>query len=133
MLAKVVKSNTVLEYTPFSFPELGGANPKPENLDRFVVPDLSELSVVFQPEQTQADQEFKTVTAAATEVENILQNARNEAAKILAEAEANAEIIAQAAQEKAVQEIQSRFDEEVSDKAADVRAELAKPSNKSRV
>jgi len=128
MLAKVVKSSLASGITPFSFPELGSPNPLSGNVSQFLVPDFSELRII-EP-AIHADEAVKIEAIAeinpAPRIEEILQNARDEAARIIAEAEENASIIAQAAQEKAIQEIQARFDEEVSSKAGEVRLELTR-------
>lgn len=120
MLAKVVKSHAVLEFSPFSFPEIGNPESSARTVNEFIVPGLSEIQT---PES--AEIEVESGVDEFSNLEDILQNARDEAAKIIAQAEDHSENIAQAAREKAEQEVAARFAAEVSAQAAEMREKLA--------
>jgi flagellar assembly protein FliH len=117
MLAKVLKKQEAATFMPFSFPEIGEPKSQPKSVNEFVVPRLDE----FQFEE----QIIETEPFDSLDAEDILQNARNEAARILAQAEANGEIIEQVAQEKAVHEAKAGFETEVAERVAEIRGQLA--------
>lgn len=130
MLAKIVKGDNNSEFSPVAFPVLGGAESASRHQNRFVVPDLSELSSIntevlneIPVEEESADE----ISAHQTiNVEEIKKNAHEEAARIIAQAESDAAAIAEAAYEKATQEIYAKFETEVAAKADEVRLELAR-------
>lgn len=128
MLAKVVKSSSASGITPFSFPEIGSTKPVSGNVSQFFVPEFSELRTIEPalPATEAVEIQHAAEINPAPRIEEILQNARDEAARIIAEAEQNASIIAQAAQEKAIQEIKAGFEDEVASKANEVRLELTR-------
>jgi len=121
MLAKVVKNNSVAGLTTFSIPEIGSSNSEPKNANQFKFPAVTEFLTVEESIKI----ESATEPDHTPNIEEILQNARDEANRIIAQADANSVAIGQAAEEKAMQEVQARFDEEVAAKAAEIRHQLA--------
>ena len=63
-------------------------------------------------------------------VQDVLQNAKDEAAQIVAQAENDKEMIEKAANEKGMQEVQNLVDEQVSHQIADFRKNLSKTLQK---
>jgi flagellar assembly protein FliH len=117
MLAKVVKNHLVTKHTPFLFPEIGGANSSPKGVNDFILPTVAEFHSV--------ENAVKSEAFDSSNIEDILQNARAEAAKIIAQAEEYSANVEQAAREKAVQEVQVQFDAEVAAKVSEIREQLA--------
>ncbi len=108
---------------PVSIPEIGGTNSESRNIKEFIVPSAAEFQTTQALVEVPCEPENETNNL--TNVEDILENARHEAAKIITQAEEDAVNIALAAGEKAVREVQSRFDEEVAANAAEIRQQLA--------
>jgi flagellar assembly protein FliH len=125
MLAKVLKQDSTAGLTPFAFPEIGGTGPATGTVDQFVIPEINGLPRLEPAANFNAGEQFESEPDQTAQVENILRDARQEAARIIAQAEENAAHLAQAAQEKAVQEIQAQFDAEVLARTNDIRLELA--------
>lgn len=125
MLAKVVKSSAVPEFAPFAFPELNAAGAPADSFNQFVLPDLSGLAPIDAAAHISEAPSFETGIDQPVQVDDILEDARQEAARIIAQAEENAAHLALAAQEKAVQEVQEQFDAQLAAQAEDLRRELA--------
>src|SRR5947208_232918 len=100
MLAKVIKQQTATAFVPFSIPEIG--EPKAASNGAFVFPNISELSTMPVV--------HKETPLTAPTVEDVLQNAREEAAQIVAQAHQQSDAIAQLAREKAMQEARQTFE-----------------------
>jgi len=133
MLAKIVKSGANSEFNAVAFPILGGTDsPQQHQQNRFIVPDLSELSSGDHAlsKELISEQEYRfeeeTEIDQTTKIDEILQNAREQAAKIIAQAESDAAAIAEASMEKATQEIYAKFAAEVAAKAEETRLELTR-------
>ncbi|MEP6901837.1 MAG: FliH/SctL family protein [Actinomycetota bacterium] len=116
MLAKVVKNHSVTKHTPFLFPEIGGANSSSKGVNDFIVPPVAEFQAV--------ETAVKSEPFVSSNIEDILQNARAEAASIIARADEYSANIEQAAREKAIQEVAAQFDAEVDAKVSEIRAQL---------
>lgn len=116
MLAKVVKKQAAVRVSPFSFPQIGEAKFQTKGVDGFVVPEVLEFSPA---ENAENEPEI------APPFEDVQQTAREEAARIIAQAEADREMIEQAAYERAVQKARETIDLEVQAKADELRAQLA--------
>ena len=123
MLAKVLKNNSVNSAMPVSIPEIGGINSESRNIKEFVFPSAADFQITEEFDELNSEPE--TGADISTNAEEILENARHEAAKIISQAEENAVNIALAAGEKAESEVQSRFAEEVAASAAEIRQQLA--------
>ena len=117
MLIKILKNHEAAVFIPFSPPEIGTAKFQLKSVNEFIVPNLAELQLEETP--------VETSPVDAPNVEDILQNARNEAARIIAQAEEDSQIIEQVAREKSVLEARAMFEIEVADRVAEMRGQLA--------
>ncbi len=115
MLAKVVKNHTVGGYAPFSVPEIGTAKPEYEKGASFIFPGVIEVARDFN----HADETFFEPTA-----DEILQNARQEAANIVAQAEQNASMIEAAARERGLQDARSEVQSQTAAQVDELRAQM---------
>lgn len=121
MLAKVVKRESAGNFASFSLPEVGAVYPKIEAASSFSFPVLNELPPVNAAETFEdADGAGSAATA-----EDILQAAREEAARIIAQAENDREMIEQAAFEKGSQDVVKTIEAEVAAQVSQMRAQLA--------
>lgn len=115
MSAKVIKALEPAVFVPFPIPSLNGDGDAWHGSHPFEVPQIG----------------IDTIQPAAPPVpfsaapEDILANARAEAARIIAEAEENRSLVEQAAIEKAEMQIAARIEAEVSARVAGLRTELA--------
>jgi flagellar assembly protein FliH len=116
MLAKFLKGPENPGFKPYRMPELNGGNPQSGNVDSFTIPEYDDLRYGTNLVEPDA--------IALPSADSILQNARTEAARIVAEAENNRAIIEEAAHDKARHEAETGIDNEVADKVADLRAQL---------
>ncbi len=117
MLAKVFKGDEAAGIAAFSVPSLGGSSPSLKGVSRFVFPDF---------EGTRAEISLELPDPAGfIDDEDILQSARDEAARIIAEAEEHGEIIQQAASDKASHTSEVTFEAAVDERVADIRCQLA--------
>jgi len=101
MLAKVVKSAEVSNYIPFAIPEITDGGSHAVN-----VPDFAPARVMTTPD-------------------DVLQQARSEAARIIAQAEENAALMLQVAEDKAAHESGTKVEAEVSQQVAEIRSQLS--------
>ena len=116
MLAKVVKKDSAENLvTPFSIPEVGGGRKDVEGVSPFV---FSEMSDNFQTEV------FAEKTIPPN-VEEVLQNARDEAAQIIAQAEEQSVIMAEAARDRLSAEIRSELEAEITEEMNQLRDQFA--------
>jgi flagellar assembly protein FliH len=100
MLAKVVKSTEVTNYVPFAIPEITDGGSLAAK-----VPDFAPVRSLTTPD-------------------DILQQARDEAARIIAQAEESSALMLQVAEDKAAHEAGTKVEAEVSQRAAELRAQL---------
>ncbi|HRH41971.1 MAG TPA: FliH/SctL family protein [Pyrinomonadaceae bacterium] len=119
MLARVLKNQETARFTPFTIPEIGEPNSQNQNINAFVIPDLT----AFQETNEQQETEPESLIPPP-DIEEILQQAQTEAARIIAQAEENSQIIAQVAHDKAVHEVQQKFEAEVAEKVTEIRNQL---------
>ncbi len=119
-LAKVVKKQAALSFTTFSIPEIGEVYNPLENNSSFAFPNLETLEPV---EEIQTIQE--NFLPQITE-EEIFQEAREEAARIIAQAEKDKEMIEQAAREKGMQFAQTKIDAKVATQISQMRDQFAR-------
>jgi flagellar biosynthesis/type III secretory pathway protein FliH len=115
-LARVLKNQQSDGFLPFPVPEIGEA--KIPSQGNFIVPALSEsqfAAVAGIVDRRPADPVFG---------DDIIQNARDEAARIIAQAEENRVLIEQAAQEKAVLDAGAACEAEVAARVAEIRRQL---------
>lgn len=119
MLARVLKNQETARFTPFTIPELGKPNSQTQNVNAFILPDLAELQTENKEEESQQE-----ILVAPPDIEEILQQAQTEAARIIAQAEENSQIIAQVAHDQAVHEVQQKFEAEVAEKVTEIRNQL---------
>ena len=115
MLAKVFKSQSAETFVPFSIPDIGDHAPRAENNSRFVFPNASDFNSV-----TETPGEF----FAAPTVEDVLQNAREEAAQIVAQAQQHSAMLEQAAREKAMTDARQILESENAGQFSELRGEL---------
>lgn len=107
MSAKVYKMNSAVAVMSFSIPTIDSK----ESLVHEVFDD------------------FETEELTATPDE-FMQNVRDEAAQIIAQAEKDREMIEQAAREKAEQEVRATIETEITDRLMEIRAEFAETLEK---
>lgn len=117
MLAKVVKSDEASAFAPFPFPTIRESKFVARSVNAFVLPTLAELGSGTMPT------DYRPAELPAEL--DLLKNARDEAARIIANAEDTSTIIDQAAIDQAIAEARHTIDAEVADRVADLRARLA--------
>jgi flagellar assembly protein FliH len=112
MLAKVVKKEAAENLViPFSIPEVGGGR-KDEGVAPFIFSEI-----VSEPSTEEVIEEIiepEIEEVVMPNVEEILQNAQAEAARIIAEAEEQSAIIAEAARDRLTSEIRTELETEMS-------------------
>jgi flagellar assembly protein FliH len=114
MLAKVVKKDFASGILPYSIPEIGKSQNDFENVQQIDSPD-------FEPFD---ETENLSETFDEPNIENVLQKAREEAARIIAQAEQDKQMIEQAAEEKGLQNIEEKVREEVAKEVDEIREKL---------
>jgi flagellar assembly protein FliH len=120
-LARIVKKHAGLSFAPFDVPEIGAAKELFEDDSTFTFPSVDSLDVLEQPPQIhEIDDEFASDISAA----DIVGQAREEAAKIIEQAEKDCEAIEQAAREKGMQFAQNAIDAEVENQMNQSRLQL---------
>ncbi len=125
MLAKVVKKHAAENFISFSIPEIGAVQPSFENSSSFAFPSLENLEPVKKVVEVIQEEVFTETTE-----EDILQNAREEAAKIIVQAEKDKETIEFAAREKGLQFAQNSIDAEVETQVNQMRLNFAETVEK---
>jgi flagellar assembly protein FliH len=117
MLARIVKKDAPDVVTSFF-------NFEPKAANQII----EETVTTFDFAQTVDDsihQSFAPAHAGTVSIEDILQEARDEAAQILAQAEAQSQAIEQAARDRAKIEVRAELEAESQTQVADLREELA--------
>jgi flagellar assembly protein FliH len=134
MLARVLKSSEEVELTPFLVPEIGEGSPTLPGIRPFSVPEIGEGSSALSgitPFVLPALEALPEVSAPVAAIvhgyspDDILQNARDEAARIIEQAEENAAIIRQVAEEKGVHEGNHKIETMVAERVSEMRGRLA--------
>ena len=123
MLAKVVKKESAENLIiPFSIPEVGGERKDIEGVSPFIFSDISGAFIVEEKEE-----KVKSIVEEIPmpDIEEILQNARDEAAHIIAEAEEQSAVMAEAARDRLSSEIRSELEVEMNIKLDEIRADFA--------
>ena len=120
MLAKIVKNQLTADFVPFSIPEIGEPKQKIELKAEFVFPSVIEVA----PIETFVEETFDAPT-----VEDVLQHAREEAAKIVAQAEENAAMIEAAARDRGMQEAQAQIAAETAAQLDEMREQMTATIN----
>jgi flagellar assembly protein FliH len=123
MSAKVIKCRQPVELAPLPIPEIGDADSTARGSGVFVVPP-------FDPTIALVEHPHKEPLPLAATPEEIVENARQRSARIIAEAEESRSIIEQAAFEKAQLEALSLIEGKVESRVAEVRDETAKTIEK---
>jgi flagellar assembly protein FliH len=130
MLAKVVKKETAENLIiPFSIPEVGIGRKDTEGVSPFVFSDISTaFSLRPLAEETEHDEidEFDAERGQIVmpKVQEILQNARDEAEQIIAEAEEQSAIMAEAARDRLTSEIRQDLEAEMNLKVNEIREDF---------
>jgi flagellar assembly protein FliH len=119
MLAKVLKSAAAAGAMPLSVSFIGGSGVQAisAGVQQLIVPEIEPIAYESEPIPFVHDDELSD--------EEILINAREEAARIIAQAEDNAATIEQIADEKAVQRAKRELEAETEIKLAEMRQQLA--------
>ena len=120
MLAKIVKHQTTADFMPFSIPEIGESKQKLEPNAEFVFPSVIEVAPV---------ESFTEEIFHAPSIDETLQSAREEAAKIIAQAEENAAMIEAAARDRGMQEAQSQIETQTATRIEELRAQMTATIN----
>jgi flagellar assembly protein FliH len=128
MLARVVKKEAAENLIiPFSIPEVGGGRKADEGVSPFV---FSDISTAFSVQQAiehaeQGNAESHIGDMMMPNVEEILQNARDEAAQIIAQAEEQSAIMAEAARDRLSSEIRAELEAEINVKTDQLREQFS--------
>lgn len=123
MLAKVVKKESAENLiVRFSIPEVGGERKDIEGVSPFIFSDISGAFIVEEKEEKV---ESIVEEIPLPDIEEILQNARDEAAHIIAEAEEQSAVMAEAARDRLSAEIRSELEAEMNIKLDKIRADFA--------
>lgn len=117
MSAKVIKCMEPAELARLPIPAIGEHGVPPQHSGAFVVP-------AYDPTLVQPEQHSEPLPLTASP-EEVLENARQEAARMIAEAEEAKLLLEQAAFEKAQIEARASLTEEVEARMAEVRNQLA--------
>ncbi len=104
MSAKIVKKQAAAEFVPFALPELGTKTNFQPGTQKFVFPTPANMETL---------EEIHTSQAPQATVEDVIKNARNEAAAIIEQAEKDKEAIEQAAREKGLLEAKATVETEI--------------------
>ncbi|MFM9904723.1 MAG: FliH/SctL family protein [Pyrinomonadaceae bacterium] len=113
MLPKVIKFEHSGDVCSFAIPVIGEPLSRPKGVNEFVIPDFE--PVRFKTAQDQSG------PARFLDADDILQNARDEAARIIAQAEEHGEIIQQVAVDTAVHKTEASFETQVAERVAEIR------------
>lgn len=119
MLAKVIKSDSLIGISPYAIPEIGDI----ENLSEDF--EIVDLPAVVETEPAQDI----LAPVEIPDADEILQKAREEAAEIIAQAERDKEMIEQAAEEKGMQNVEEKIREEVAKEVAEIQEKLSETIN----
>lgn len=117
--AKVVKKHAAERFTSFAIPEIGQSHNSFETNSGFTFPELNKLEPIEEKVEIVKERKIPAFTE-----EDILREAREEAARIIAQAEKDKEMIEQAAKEKGLQFAQGKIDAEVAAQVNQMREEL---------
>jgi flagellar assembly protein FliH len=112
----------------FAIPELGAGRRSAEAGEptQFMAPELESLGEIDLRLQRSTDASGReTESVPSLDADSIIENARREAARIIADADSSAAEFARAAEERAVGEMQAKIEVEVAEKVAGMRDELA--------
>jgi flagellar assembly protein FliH len=118
MLAKVLKNPEATRFTAFSMPEIGEARHISKSVSEFVLPNFDDF--------LSADELIELDPQSPRGSENIIQNARDEAERIIARAEEHGSMIEQGAVDKAEHEANAALEAQVSLRVAEMREQLTK-------
>ncbi|CAN5363138.1 hypothetical protein BH10ACI2_BH10ACI2_06530 [soil metagenome] len=122
MLAKVIKSGTESSVSlPFSIPTIGAEKEPSYGLGEFVLPSVD----AFEYQAGPIDTDWTAETTGSLTADDILQHARDEAARIIAQAEEHSAIIEQVAADKAEHAAQANLEAKIADRVAGLRTQLA--------
>ena len=121
MLARVLKRQAGAAFAPYSIPVLGQSRAVSNGVNEFVLPEIDAFQYVSQS----VDDAAMDVSRDDMSAEDILQSARDEAARIIARAEENSSIIQQIASDKSAHAAHLDIDAEIADRVADLRLQLA--------
>lgn len=133
MLARVLKGSEEIEITPFSVPEIGEGNPALRGVTPFALPEIGEgnpsltgiTPFVLPTLEALPEVSAPVAIVHGNSPDDILKNARDEAARIIGQAEENAEIIRQLAEEKGIHEGNQRIETIAAERVSEMRNRLA--------
>lgn len=125
MLAKVVKKEAAENLiTPFSIPEVGNGRKDDEGVAPFIFSEIMAERPTANVVEGRIP-ETETEEVVMPNVEEILQNARDEAAQIIAEAEEQSAIMAEAARDRLTSEIRTQLETEMAEQINRLRDQFA--------
>lgn len=122
MLAKVVKRDAV-KFQPFTVPTVGDLDSR-----NFTAVQLFPDAESLEPVEVRV--EPQSLEGSDVTPETLLANAREEAARIIEQAEKDKEMIEQAAREKGMQFVQNTVQSEVESQVREMRANLTETIEK---
>lgn len=120
-LARIVKKHSQSEFRPFSVPEVGKVSDEIENGQAPAFPSTDLFEGLERPFESAA---AAIMVADDLSDEEVVTSAREQAAKIIEQAERDREVIEQAAREKGLQFAQNSIDAEVALQMNDLRKQL---------
>lgn len=132
MLARVVKKEAAENlFIPFSIPEVGSGKKDYEGVAPFIFSEII-TEIPIKEEEIPAEEiieeeiiEPEVEKIPMPNVEEILQNARDEAAQIIAEAEEQSVIMAEAARDRLTSEIRIELEAEMNNKIDELRNQFS--------
>lgn len=117
MSAKVIKAVQATEVVPLPYPSIGDPGESSQEPNLFVVPPFDGSLAVREPLR-------QDTVVYSDSPDDVLANARNEAARIIAQAEESKAFIEQAAFEQAQLDARAAIETEVETRLAEMRDEL---------
>ena len=119
MLAKVIKSDSLVGISPYAIPEISDLENLSQDFELVDLPDVEKI----EPAQNLLEE------IEIPDTDEILQKAREEAAEIIAQAERDKEMIEQAAEEKGMQNFEEKVREGVAKEVETIRETLSETIN----
>lgn len=116
MLTKVLKSEDAVGIVAFSIPNIGDSTRPAKGINGFLIPEFEGTRPEIVLDLPELD--------APLDDTDILENAKAEAARIIAQAEEQSEVIQQAASDKAAHTSEISFEAAVSERVDEIRGRI---------
>lgn len=126
MSARILKHRPAQDFAPFQIPEIGAGNFFPAGIQNFELPAAADFAGVDGGTPSGSAPAAAAIAALSqTDAGEILENARREAARIIAAAEENSRMIEEAAREKGLQEIEQKIIAGTEENLSEIRRDFA--------